>query len=78
MIFIFNNVMIKKKLCFSLIVVTLLFCNCTKECECIMHGQDGHPISDADPVIETMPYGLKLDCSFFDDYVDTVGGYKCK
>lgn len=71
----------KINLYFLLIFTMLVFCNCTKKCECIMHNSDGYPVPDVEPVTETMPYGLYgrvIDCSFFDDFVDTLGGFKCK
>jgi len=46
-----------------------------------MHSPDNYPIPDVAPVIETMPYGLYgkvIDCSFFDDFVDSLGGMKCR
>ena len=68
----------KKTFYFITIIAMLFLCNCSKKCECIMHNSDGYPTPDNDPVIESMPYGLHLDCSFFDDFVDTLGGFKCK
>ena len=62
---------------FLLILMVLFFCNCSKKCECIMHNTDGYPIPDVEPIIKTMPYGLKLDCSFFEEYVDSLGRFKC-
>jgi hypothetical protein len=45
-----------------------------------MYSSDDYPVQGVDPVIKTMPYGLyekTIDCSFFDDFVDTLGGLKC-
>ena len=71
----------KTNLYFLLILTILLFCNCSKKCECIMHNADGYPTPDVAPVPKTMPYGLYgkvIDCSFFDDFTDSLGGFKCK
>jgi len=45
-----------------------------------MYNPDGYPIPDVELVTETMPYGLYekvIDCSFFDSFVDSLGGFKC-
>ena len=71
----------KTNLYFLLMLAMLLYCNCSKKCDCIMYNSDGYPIPDAEPVIKTMPYGLYekvIDCSFFDDFTDSLGGFKCK
>ena len=45
-----------------------------------MYNSDGYPTPDVEPVTETMPYGLYekvIDCSFFDNFADSLGGFKC-
>ncbi len=54
-----------------------LLLSCAKKCDCYLYDKN-NKLENETPEERTMPRSLKLECTFFDTYVDTVGGYKCK
>lgn len=58
-----------------LVTLSLLCVSCAKDCECTMYDTDGNATEEQ--VIKQMPKSLHLECSFFDTFADTTGGYIC-
>jgi hypothetical protein len=60
-----------------LLFTAFLICaSCSKNCDCTMYDEEGQPTDET--VIRQMPRSLKLECSFFETYTDTAGGYICR
>lgn len=70
--------MLERFIYMVIITTSIVLCvaSCSKTCECQNHTPEGYPTED-EPIEQVMPRTVKLDCSFFDTFNDTIGGYKC-